>query len=166
MVSPRRDYTIYADIGSTTTALTRTLDVLETEPGPNFICRPELTAEDTYQIKVESLPDIWDAKRNPIRSLGTISLVVQLGGHVSRAEFIVCETLEVPVVRGCDYCNKCVEALRPRMKEVELDNGVTVPIIRRPLQTGRIPVPLPPSQEEATVKGRISLSIRVAQSVW
>lgn len=82
MVASMRNYIIYAIIGPTTTALTRSLDGLHTDAGQNFIQKSELTAEDTKQIAMKSLPELRDAKRTPIRSCRVMSLIVQLGNHV------------------------------------------------------------------------------------
>lgn len=67
MVAARRNYKIYADIGSANTALTRRLAAVDTAAWPDFIRTAELSAEETYQITARSLPDIWDDNCNPIQ---------------------------------------------------------------------------------------------------
>lgn len=166
MAAARRNHKIYADIGPRAATLRRKLAALDTGARPNFIRKAELAIEDTKRIIPKTLSNKQDANRNPIPSFRAISLVVQLGSHFSPTEFIFYETLAVPDFLGCEYCDKYVEAIRPRMKEVELYNGVTVPIVRKSRGTRRIPVPLPPSQVEAKTAGRISPSIRVTQSIW
>lgn len=163
MIMARRNYKVYADIGSSKSLLSRRLAVLDTGAGPNFIRLSELQSDEQARIQEACLPDIRDANKRPIKSLGTIKLVVQLGNHVVMLPFIVCTTLAAPVVLGCDYCDRFVEAIRPKNREVELDDGSTVPIVRRPLKRSNAAAPLPPSQEYEAPKGRTSPRIRVSQ---
>lgn len=81
MVAARRSYKIYADIGRRATTLIRKLDIVDTGSGPSFIWKAELAVEHKQRIIMEALPDIRDAHRNCIRSLGFMSLVVQLERH-------------------------------------------------------------------------------------
>ena len=49
-----------------------------------------------------------------------------------RCTFIVCERLTAPVLLGCEFNDKFVEAIYPRRKLVELDDGTKIPIVRKP----------------------------------
>lgn len=163
MIMARRNYKVYADIGSSKSILSRRLAVLDTGAGPNFIRFSELQSDERVRIQEACLSDIRDANKRHIKSLGTIKLVVQLGNHVFMFPFIVCTTLAAPVVLGCDYCDRFVEAIRPKDREVELDDVSTVPIVQRPLKSSNATAPLTPSQEYEALKGRTSPRIRVSQ---
>ena len=51
---------------------------------------------------------------------------------MAKQQFIVCEKLAVRVILGCQFCDQHVEAIRPRKRIVEMDDGSTVPIVRNP----------------------------------
>ncbi|CAN8063106.1 unnamed protein product [Agarophyton chilense] len=72
MVMQKRNYKVYADIGWDKDLLTRRLTVLDTGAGPNSIQISELRFTDQEQIHYGPLPDIRDANRNAVRTLGTV----------------------------------------------------------------------------------------------
>ncbi|CAN8076123.1 unnamed protein product [Agarophyton chilense] len=160
----KRDYKVYADIGSDRNLLSRRLTILDTGAGPNFIRESELGPADLERIRYGPLPDIRDANKNAVKTLGTVRLLVRLGRFVVLVDFIVCKTLAAPVVLGCDYCDKFVEAIRPRRKLVELDDRSMVPIVRKPMRRCSEAPRLPPSMEYGKSGGRVSPRIRVAKS--
>ena len=64
--------------------------------------------------------------------MGIITQVVQLEHFIVEIDFIVCETLAAEVVLGAAFMDKCVEAILPRKKSVELIDVSSVPIVRKP----------------------------------
>ena len=121
----------------------RHLTVLDTGTGHNFVRMNALTEAAQRAIRPGRLPDIRDANKGKVRTVGTVTLRCQLGSYETRVNFVVCERLSVPVILGCDFCDRYVEAIMPRQKMVELDDGSTVPIIRVPSTRARDAVPLP-----------------------
>ena len=109
------------------------------------------------------LPDIRDANKGRVHTLGTLSLQCQIGACSMRVNFVVCERLSVPVILGCDFCDRYVEAIRPRRRLVEMDDGSTVPIIRSPSSRDKDAVPLPPSQKTPRRSDRGSPVVRLEQ---
>ncbi|CAN8069585.1 unnamed protein product [Agarophyton chilense] len=164
MVVSKRNYKVYADIGSDRNLLSRRLTILDTGAGPNFLRESELAPADLERIRYGPLRDIRDANKNALKTLGTVRLVVRLGRFVVLVDFIVCKTLAAPVVLGCDYCDKFVEAIRRRRKLVELDDGSMVPIVRKPMRRCPEAPPLPLSMEYGKSRGLVSPRIRVAKS--
>ncbi|PXF42205.1 hypothetical protein BWQ96_08073 [Gracilariopsis chorda] len=69
MIMARRNYKVYADIGSSKSLLSRRLAVLDTGAGPNFIRLYELQSDERSRIQEACLPDIRDANKRPIKSL-------------------------------------------------------------------------------------------------
>jgi len=93
-------------------------------------------------VKLEAIPDgaeiqsadhvpIRGANGKPIDVAGRVYLTVRLGTQVSKREFLVCERLATDLILGCDYCDRHVEAILPRKRLVKLDDGTTVPIVRK-----------------------------------
>ena len=142
-VMTKRNYKIHAYLGHTGQTLMRHLTVLDTGAGHNFVRMNALTEAAQRAIRPCRLPDIRDANKGKVRTVGTVTLRCQLGSYETRVNFVVCERLSVPVILGCDFCDRYVEAIMPRQKMVELDDGSTVPIIRVPSTRARDAVPLP-----------------------
>ena len=165
MLMAKRNYKVYASIGFSTRLVVRKLSVMDTGAGPNFIRKSELPDGKIREIRKTPLPEVTDANRNPIRMIGTIDLIVQLGNCMMRTEFIVCERLADPVILGCDFCDRFIEAIYPRKRLVELDDGSTVPIVRRPLKRDSTAPPLPAAQEYTPAKGRASPKVKCSRAV-
>ena len=164
MMLAKRNYKVYAHVGHDTNLLVRKLAILDTGAGPNFIRVSELTPGYRSKIRYGPLPHITDANRRSIRTIGIISLVIQVGRYVVKDEFIVCERLAAPVILGCDLCDKYVEAIYPRKRVIELADGTTVPIVRRPTKRLADAPPLPAAQEYEASSGRISAKVKVAKA--
>ena len=161
----RRNYKVYADIGLDSNRLTRFLTILDTGAGPNFISRAELPDEVDGLIRHGPLPDICDANSNPLDMIGTVKLPVRLGHFLCLVEFIVCRSLAASAILGADYCDRFVEAIRPKKKLVELEDGSTIPIVRRPHRRTPRMAPLPPDMEYPDKNGRISPTVKMAESI-
>ena len=123
MLMAKRNYKVDTFVGLNRNLLTRRISVLDTGAGPNFVQAVDLPPECRSRLRQGPLPKVTDANRNPIRMIGKIELVIQLGNWISKTSFIVCEKLTVPVILGCDFCDKFVEAIRPLRRVVELDGG-------------------------------------------
>ena len=82
-----------------------------------------------------------------------------------KSEFLVCDRLAAPVILGCDFCDRVVEAIYPRKRVVELDDGSTVPIVRRPSRRPDSMPKLPAAQEYITPEGRASPKVKCARAV-
>ena len=162
MVMARRNYKVYANIGVTVPLMQRMLAILDTGAGPNFIRRSELPKGSEAFMASGPLPNICDANNNPLRTIGMTKLPVRLGRLLVRVEFIVCDTLAAPVILGADYCDKFVEAIRPRQKLVELEDGSSVPITRRPMKRVGSVKSLPFHPEDSKSEGRLSPKVKAA----
>ena len=113
-------------------------------------------------------PNVSDAKSNPIRMIGLVDLVTRLGNRIVKVEFIGCKRLAAPVILGCDFCDRFVEALFPRKRLIEMDGGTTVPITRRSLRHPYKQARTDLKEDEAeklSLGGRVSPKLRVARNV-
>ena len=163
LVLAKRNYKVHAYIGPKGMPMMRHVTVLDTGAGHNFIRFDQLPPSAHRMIRQRILPDIRDANKGRVQSLGVITLRVQLGLYQSRVDFVVCERLSVPVILGCDFCDRHVEAIRPRSKEVELDDGTTVPIVKAPAKRSRESVPLPQAFAFPSHRDRISTKVRLTE---
>ncbi len=110
------------------------LTVLDTRTGLNSTRKADLSLEVEVKPSVGPFADICDANNKPLSLDGVVQLPALLGNRLSLVEFLVFSKLAVPPILGGDYCEKFVEAIRPRVKLVELDDGSTVPIVRKAAQ--------------------------------
>lgn len=62
--------------------------------------------------------------------------------------FVVCKSLAAPLIMGFEYCDWFVQAIRPCIKQVELEDEIVIPIVRQPLKRAiKWQVPLLAAQE-------------------
>ena len=148
----KRNFKFYADIGVTPHLLARKLSAVDTGARPKFIRKDELQLV-VELIRHGPLHNVADANNNSITMTGLVDLLVRLGSRIAKAEFIVCEQLAAPVIIGCDFCDRFAEAIYPRKKTIELGDGSTVPIVRRPLKRSPKSLPLPTSQDMSRLRG-------------
>ena len=163
-LSPR-NYKVYADLGLSPSILVRQLTILDTGAGSNFVRVDTLPPGWEALVIPGEIPTIADANGRPLRTSGQIPLVVRLGDRTMRFIFIVCERLAAPVILGCEFNDKFVEAIYPRRKVVELDDGTKIPIVRKPAARAASATPLPSEQEYAPDAGRISPTLKVSRVV-
>lgn len=116
-------------------------NILDTDAGPNFINYAPLLRYYHERIKWEPALSFRDANNNPLCIEGTIRLNVQVGMRMVPLLIWLTRGLAAPVIVGCHFCDKYIEAIQP-MQLVKLDDGPTIPIIRK---TG-----VPPSYRSTT----------------
>jgi hypothetical protein len=139
-VMQRRNYKVHAEIGLSGKVTARHLTVLDTGAGPNVIRMSALPANAV--VRKQPCGAIRGANNKPLKTEGVVTLFVRVGTQTTRQQFIVVENLAVSVILGCQFCDTHVEAIRPRKKDVVLDDGSTVPIIRNPTAVRRCLNPL------------------------
>lgn len=59
-----------------------------------------------------------------------VTLQVEFGGNILSLDLIICDRLETLYILGTDFCDCFVDIIHLKLKQVELDNGTTIPIIR------------------------------------
>lgn len=118
LVIARRTHEIYADRGMSTQYMGHQLSVLDTGATPNLINFENVPPALWAHMCCGPALDIIDANNNPLQPVGYLPLVVRLGTCMVQQFFVVCNTLAAPVILGCDFCDRFVEAIRPRAKTV------------------------------------------------
>ena len=159
----KRNYKVYADVGIDEYNMHRKVSILDTGAGPNFIRRDELPEVTWAKIRQAALPDVCDANNRPLQTAGLITLPVKLGRYLVDVQFIVCNKLAASMILGADFCDRYVEAIRPRLRKVELEDGSTIPIIRKPCRRTSKMVPLPQSQRFGKLTKKKSDRIKVSK---
>lgn len=163
----RRNYKIEAYIGHTRRALKRYSVVLDTGAGSSFLKAALIPDELRHLIRpLEDNISVRDASNRIVMIGGTITLVVNIGNRTStNVTFNVVERLGTDVILGCDFCDSHVEAIRPRLRVIELTDGTAVPIIKGPPKRSSNLVPLPKEQEFVAPTGRASRKICVNKTI-
>ena len=152
-------------VGDCTTALQRPWIRRPSKHGRQHVFLVKKRTLGVEIIRQGPLPNVADVNNNPIRMTGLVDLMVRLGTRIAKTEFIVCEKIAAPVILVCDFCDRFVEAIYPRKKNIELNDGSTVPIVSRPLKRSPKSPPLSASQEYVKTEGRTSPKVRVSQNI-
>ncbi|CAN8062292.1 unnamed protein product [Agarophyton chilense] len=165
LVMAKRSYKIYADLGLSHQFMVRQLSVLDTGAEINLINSGIIPSTLRNNIFYGPGRDIADAINNPLHTIGKISLAVRLGTYFVQLDFVVCNSLAAPVIHCCDFCDRFVEAIRPRTRTGMMDDGSTIPIVRKPLNRAtQKKDPLPVVQESFDKDPR-STRLKVAKSI-
>lgn len=87
------------------------------------------------------MPRIRDSNNRPILINWKEKLQVHIGKKVETffpmctwrftVTLFVADRLGAPIILGCDLFDKQIEAIRPRKRVVENDDGTSVPIVRK-----------------------------------
>lgn len=163
MAMSRRNYKVYADMGITSRSTLRVCAVLDTGAGPNFVHRDKLP-KGHAQIRRGETPLINDANGRPVNIVGTVSLYVRFGSYVVKCDFYVCEHLATSYILGGDFCDRFVNAIRPRKRTVELDDGTEIPIVRKRKKEVVTALNIPEELKDDSRGGRTTNRIRVAKA--
>lgn len=146
MLTARRNK-VYANIGVRSTATSRIFTVLDTGAVSSFIRRSLIPKE--HIDKIRPLPrdvKVRDTNKKPLALAWQIILHVRLNDHTETVIFYIAERLAAPALLSCDFCEKHVESIRPRMRIVELEDGSSVSIVRAPRTRTATDKPLPHEQ--------------------
>ena len=164
-VLAKRNYKVYANLGLTVRSTKRFVVILDTGAGSSFITLgsiPQAMRKEIHTLKDE--PNIRNASGKSVPIVGTIDLMVQIGTSSEFVTFYVSENLATSVILGCYFCDHHVEAIKPRLTVVEMDDGSMVPIVRQPSKPNAN-LPLPEEQTFTPRKKRQSTKIKTTRSV-
>lgn len=161
----RQNYKVYANLGVTRQSLAKFAVVLDTGAGSSFIRKSAISPKLWVHIRKNTQPtNIRDANGRRVSIEGIIDLVVELGTRTEVVQFKVNERVGTDVILGCDFCDKHVEAIRPRQREVELDDGTRVPIVKAMHARTQREILLPEYQVNEPARQRISDKIGVVKA--
>ncbi len=119
--------------------------VLDTGAGHTLIRANLLMLEVLASYDTErAIVNLASASNHRLQTLGIVKLTVKIAYYAVRQPFVVVRQLGADALLGCTYIDKHVEQVRPRIKFIQLANGVRVPIRRREQE-----IPLHRPTEEA-----------------
>ncbi len=162
----RQNYRVHAYVGRSSKALTRMTVVIDTGAGSSFIRKD--TLPDSIQSAIQPYhlrSNIRDANNRRVQIAGTVKLAVRIGHTTDNINFNVVERLGTEVIIGCDYLDKHVEAIRPRQRRVEMDDGTTVPIVRCDARKQALNRDIPEDTPHLRRPTKFSRRIRVTSTV-
>ncbi len=161
-VMTRQNYRVNAYIGVSGCSMTSFASVLDTGAGSSFIRKEILPTALLEQVKsTPNQADIRDASNRRVSILGRIRIRVRLGSRSDWVHFNVVQNLGTNVILGCDFLDKHVDAIRPRKREVPLDDGTRVPILRKhtPSKWYRTMIPEPEPASEKIVNNTSKVKV-------
>lgn len=115
--------------------------------GSSFITITDIHLKVRKKIKkLGSTVNIRTVSGRKLAIAGTTRLTVQIDTSVEHVNLYATEKLATSVILGCDFFDRHVEAMLPQRLNIEMEDGSTVPIIRKPSgrQSG---APVPEEQE-------------------
>lgn len=86
---------------------------------------------------------ITDAGNHRVEISRTNDVSVKVGSQLADVIFYVVDKLGADVVLGSKFCDKNVEAIRPRRRVVELDDDTTICTISDAIVKTKTEVPIP-----------------------
>lgn len=101
------------------------------------------------------------ANGRPLYIMGMNYLYVRIGRYVVRCNSYVCEKLATAYVLVGDFCDRFIEAIKPRKRLIKFEDGTQVPIVRNSSNREANSIPLTDSLQKFQSKGRISHKIWV-----
>ena len=164
-VLAKRNYKVYANLGTSARSTKRFVAILDTGAGSSFINMKEIPQSMRKEIRpLKEAPNVRNASGKAVPIAGTIDLVTQIGTTSECVSFLVAEKLATSVILGCDFCDQHIDAIKPRLATVTMDDGSTVPIIRQPSKANTS-TPLPDAQCFSTRKDKTSPKIKTTRRV-
>lgn len=125
-------YKFHADVGFLPSFVVRHVALLDTRAGLNCTAESLLPQEARPHIRFGLLMEIADANYRPVDTVGTVSIRFWLGMTFGTVNVVVCKTLTAPLVLGCNYCDRFVDAIRPRHSWVDLVDGSVILFVGKP----------------------------------
>lgn len=115
----KRNYNFYANISVTSQPKKQFVTVLETDAASIFMKTEELR----HRLRGKNEPlkhnvNLRKESGKPVQVRSTIYLVVEIGKIKETVCFYVVDNIATAVILGCNFRNKYVDAIRPRMKIV------------------------------------------------
>lgn len=110
------------------------------------------------------VPNVRNASRKAIPFFRAIGPVVQIVTSTKIVNFFVVEKLAKSVILVCDFCDVHAEAIKPIITVVDMDDVLTVPIIRQPLKPNT-DVPLLEEQEFKKQRNLVPTKIKTVNRV-
>ena len=115
--------------------------VIDTGAGPSVI-RSDMLPEDWKSTGIivpkSETRRIQDASGNIVNTKATVQLAFVLGPLSATFQFLVVDTLAVPILLGCDFINQYVKCIKPREGRIELQGGGMTFLIRNDIKKNSI----------------------------
>lgn len=143
-------------------ALSRVTDdrSLVTSAGPNFVLWARSpTIGD--QLRIGATPNITDADGRKLQISRTAPLLMRISNYAVKIDFLVCGRLAASFVLGYSFSEKFMEPIGLRRRCVELDDGSTVLLVRKPSPRVVDAVLLPAGQAYPLLNGGDATSVRM-----
>lgn len=124
----RSNYIVYAKLESTHWSIAQYAVILDTEVGAIFIMREIYST--TTKVMDQSPYILCSYQINRYSSRKHLCNKRPFRSQVTIVKFYAIDKLWADVTVGCELCGKHAKEIRPRRRVVEIDDGITVCIIR------------------------------------
>lgn len=131
----KMNYNVYANIVVTSQSTKRIVTLLDTGAASSFKKMEKLPHR--LRQKVQPPNDdvnVRSASRKQIPVRCTSNIVDKVETNTETVLFYVLNNLATAVLVGCNFCDREVDVIRPRLKIVRMDAGATITIVQKPLE--------------------------------
>lgn len=105
--------------------------------------------------------DIAEANDHPLQTLGYLLVVERLSTCMAQLDSFVWDKLAASVIVVCGFFDHVAEAICPCARAMKMDNGSTVPIVRKLLKRATQKQVTIPAAQEKESKDPISTKLRI-----
>lgn len=110
-------------------------------------------------IKPDNGPNIRNASGKDVPIVETIDLMVQIVMSTEFVTVLVVDRLAISIILECDFSNRHVEAIKLRLAIFEMDDGLTMPIVRKQSMANK-KVTIPEEQQFFSSKNVLRPTLR------
>jgi hypothetical protein len=132
-----QNFKVSLTIGLEKKTMRTSTGVINTGAGPSAI-RSDMLPEDLKSAGIimpkSETRRIQDASGNIVNTNATVQLNFVLEPLSATFQFLVVDTLAVPILLGCDFSNQYVKCIKPREGRIELQGGGTTFLIRNDIK--------------------------------
>lgn len=107
--------------------------------------------------------NLKDGSEKLVHVCGTCKLIAKLETSIEKIRFYVVDNFRTAVFLGCDFCDSCVNAARPWLKTIRMDDVATVFIVWRPLKISTTLAP-PSSSSSKSRKTILRLMLKATHA--
>ena len=127
----KENFKVAAAVGLNPATLASHPVVVDTGAGPNCVRLGALPPHAVKKIRRRDGCNVVDANGKPLAIAGTITMYVRIGRCQVKAEFLVCNFLQVPFLIGTDYIRQHVRAILPMDGKIVMKDDSEVEILSR-----------------------------------
>ena len=132
MLFARENYKVRAEVGLTRNLMVAHPTCVDTGAGPNCVRESAIPGDWRKYERTDEPLLVRTANGSQLNVIGVVDLFVRLGRDVVKAPFLVCSSLQVPVLLGTTFTNKHLRRIDIDTRTLLMRSGTRIPIVSIP----------------------------------